>query len=134
MFDTETRTLEFISNPFTMFHKLHYDDQGQDQSYIDSFMLEDLEGCFVKLIVRNKNNPFWFDMLVDRLEKIGVVDLQVVEDHFHFDLEADDDLVDQAEDTMTILGKYLDQADTGVDKNKLQALLRELYDEALSLE
>lgn len=134
VFDTETRTMEFIVNPFTMFHKLHYDDIGQDVSYIDTFQVEDLEGCFVKLIVRNKTNPFWFDTLVDRLEKMGVVDLQVVEDHFHFDLEADEDIVDQAEDTMTILSKYLDQTDTGVDKTALQGVLRELYEEALSLE
>ena len=134
IFDTETRELEFISNPFTLFHKMHYDDTDKDLSYLASFNVEELEGCFVKLIVRSKNNPFWFDNLVDRLEKAGVVDLQVVEDHFNLDIEADDDIINEAEDTMTIFKKYVDTTEMTVDKTKLNVLLRSLYEEALSLE
>lgn len=134
VFDTDTRELTFISNPFTLFHKMHYDDLDKDSSYLDSFRVEDLEGCFVKLIVRNKTNHFWFDALVDRLEKAGVVDLQVVEDHFNMDLEADDDIVNEAEDTITIFRKYIDTTDMTVDKAKLNNLIRNLYEEALNLE
>lgn len=134
VFDTDTRELTFISNPFTLFHKIHYDDLDKGSMYIDGFDIQDLEGCFVKLIVRNKTNPFLFDTFVDRLEKVGVVDLQVVEDHFHMDLEADDDIVNEAEDTMTIFKKYIDTTEMSVDKTKLNTLLRDLYEEALNLE
>lgn len=134
VFDTDTRELTFISNPFILFHKIHYDDLDKGTMYIDGFDIQDLEGCFVKLIVRNKTNPFMFDTFVDRLEKVGVVDLQVVEDHFHMDLEADDDIVNEAEDTMTIFKKYIDTTEMSVDKTKLNTLLRDLYEEALNLE
>lgn len=134
IFDTETRELEFISNPFKMFHKLHYDDLNQPVGYINTWDLTDMAGAYVKVIVRNKTNPLWFDSLIDRLEKSGVSDVQVVEDHFHLDLESDDDIVSQAEDTLTILHKYVDQIDSSVNKQKLEALLRTLYSEALSIE
>lgn len=131
--DLNTRELEFISNPFTMFSKIHYDDLNQPVGYINGFDLSELEGTYVKVIIRNKLNPTWFDMLIDRLEKVGVADLQVVEDHFHLDLESDDDIVSQAEDTLTILKKYIDQIDTNVDKNKLEGVLRNLYSEAMNV-
>lgn len=134
IFDTETRELQFISNPFVLFHKLHYDDTDKDASYLATFNVEELEGCYVKLIVRHKNNHFWFDSLIDRLEKAGVVDLQVVEDHFNMDLETDDDIVNEAEDTLTILKKFVDTTDVATDKVKLTKLLRDLYEEALNLE
>lgn len=132
--DLNTRELEFISNPFKMFVKIHYNDINQPVGYVNGFDLSDLEGSYVKVIVRNKINPNWFDLLIDRLEKVGVADLQVVEDHFHLDLESDDDIVSQAEDTLTILKKYVDQVETNVDKQKLDGLMRELYREALSVE
>jgi hypothetical protein len=62
------------------------------------------------------------------------LDVQVVEDHFHLDLESDDDIVSQAEDTLTILRKYVDQIDSTVNKPRLESLLRTLYSEALSIE
>ena len=134
IFDTETRELEFISNPFKMFHKLHYDDLNQPVGYVNTWDLTDMAGAYVKVIVRNKTNTLWFDSLIDRLEKSGVSDVQVVEDHFHLDLESDDDIVSQAEDTLTILRKYVDQIDSTVNKPRLENLLRTLYSEALSVE
>ena len=134
IFDTETRELEFISNPFKMFHKLHYDDLNQPVGYVNTWDLTDMAGAYVKVIVRNKTNTLWFDSLIDRLEKSGVSDVQVVEDHFHLDLESDDDIVSQAEDTLTILRKYVDQIDSTVNKPRLESLLRTLYSEALSIE
>ena len=134
IFDTETRELEFISNPFKMFHKLHYDDLNHPVGYVNTWDLTDMAGAYVKVIVRNKTNTLWFDSLIDRLEKSGVSDVQVVEDHFHLDLESDDDIVSQAEDTLTILRKYVDQIDSTVNKPRLESLLRTLYSEALSIE
>ena len=49
-------------------------------------------------------------------------------------LESDDDIFSQAEDTLTILRKYVDQIDSTVNKPRLENLLRTLYSEALSIE
>ena len=84
-----------------------------------------------KVIVQNKTNPFFFDMTIDKLEKAGVLDLQVVEDHLNLDLEDDEDIIDEAEDTLTILTKYIDQLED-VNKLGLERLIRDLYGEALT--
>jgi DNA repair exonuclease SbcCD nuclease subunit len=130
IFDTETRELEFIVNPNRMFYKIFFNDQYQTEAYEYAY----LKDCFVKVIVQTKENQINFDMLIDRLEKVGPADLQVVDDHLNMDLEDNDDILDSAEDTLTLLSKFCEQIDTKADKKKLDLLLRELYSEAINLE
>ena len=134
VFDTDTKQLEFVRNPNLMFHKVHYDDMESSMEEVLDLDFELYRNTIVKIIVRNKNNPAWFDMFVDKLEKAGVLDMQVVEDHFHLDLEADDDIINEAEDTLTILNKYVDQLQIQSDRQRLDNLIRNLYHEALSTE
>jgi DNA repair exonuclease SbcCD nuclease subunit len=132
--DTETRELTFVHNPFNMFVKHHYDDLDKT---MEDVLLDDFsyyKNTIVKVVVRNKTNPFWFDTLIDKLEKAGAVDIQVVDDHFHSDIEDDSDIVNEAEDTLTILNKYIHQMQIQTDKKKLEVLMRSLYNEALTNE
>jgi NADH:ubiquinone oxidoreductase subunit D len=72
-------------------------------------------------------------MYVEKIEKAGPAHLQVVEDHLHLDLEDDGNLVDEAEDTLTILNKYVESiTNDNTDKQALSNLMRELYTEALN--
>ena len=49
-------------------------------------------------------------------------------------IEEDDDIVNEAEDTLTILSKYISTMPDQVPKNKLDNLVRSLYNEALTIE
>ena len=136
IFDTETRELTFIRNPYTMFNKIHYDD-SDDLTTMEEILdinPEQYRNTFVKVIVRQKTNPYWFDLFINKLEKSGVVDLQVVEDHLNLNLEDDADIIDEAEDTLTILRKVVDGIDTNVPKKELDNFLANLYSEALHVE
>jgi predicted RNA methylase len=86
--------------------------------------------CYVKVVVKNKTNPYWFDIVIERLEKAGVADLQVVEDHFHLDLEADDDIVNEAEDTISIINKFIDSMNINTDRKRVENIIQSLYIEA----
>lgn len=135
IFDTETRELTFIPNLFVMFQKWFYDDtKWESFEYINELDFSAVQGSYVKVIVKNKNNPFWFDTYIDRLEKAGALDIQVVEDNLNLQLEDDNDIINEAEDTLTILTKVIDQWETPVDKKRLDTFLRSLYDEALQVE
>jgi uncharacterized protein YqeY len=46
----------------------------------------------------------------------------------------EEDVVDQAQDTLTILSNYIDQQTIQVEPQKLKTVMRELYLEALSSE
>ena len=133
IFDTETRELTFVQNPHTMFSKILYDDVDKSMDEILLLDADQYKDMYVKLIIRNKENPYWFDMFVDKLEKSGVIDLQVLDDHLNLNLEDDEDIVNEAEDTLTILSKVVSQMDTAVDKKSLDLFLRNLYTEALSV-
>lgn len=135
IFDTHTRELEFIKNPYRMFYKLNYDDSLEHfaEGY-KSFDYSVYEGAFVKVVVIQKQNPFLFDIVIDKLYKAGVCDISVVEDFTETTVEDDQELIDQAEDTMSILSKYIDNLTLNVEPDKLKVLMRELYVEALNTE
>lgn len=132
--DTETRELEFIRNPHNMFNKIHYDDLDKMISDVVNIDFNQYNESFVKIIVRNKTNPYCFDMFIDKLEKVGVYGVQVVDDHFHMDTETDETIISEAEDTVTILTKYVNQMSHNVDKKQLEQLMVSLYQEALHVE
>ena len=132
--DTETRELTFVENPHRLFYKLHYDDTDKQISEVVNIDFNQYSKKVVKLIVRNKTNPYCFDMFVDKLEKAGVYSVQVVDDHFHMDVTDDQEIISEAEDTRTILSKYVRQLDQSVDKTKLETLMLSLYQEALNVE
>jgi DNA repair exonuclease SbcCD nuclease subunit len=134
VFDTETRELTYIRNPLMMFNKIHYHDQDKTLDDIMAVDFDHYKGSYVKLIVHSKTNPYWFDMFVDKIEKAGVLDLQVVDDNLNLQLEDDGDIVSEAEDTLTVLNKVVDQVDSRVDKKVLYNFLSSLYNEALSVE
>ena len=131
--DLETQELEFIQNPNKMFKKLIYDDKANDIKTITSMDLEHLKTSYVKVVVVNKTNPYLFDTLINRLYQIGPIDITIAED-FTEQEDIQDDDVDQAEDTTTILNKYVDNLTTDLEKDKIKTLLRELYVEALNEE
>tara|TARA_R110002167_G_scaffold141747_2_gene330092 strand:+ start:2884 stop:3942 length:1059 start_codon:yes stop_codon:yes gene_type:complete len=134
VFDTDTRELEFIENPIRMFHKVFYDDSDMSVEDINKVNFDDYTGTLVKVIKQTTDNPYWFDLYMDRLYKSNPVNVQVVDDHMNLDLSDDSDIINEAEDTLTILSKYIDSMKTSVDKKRLDSLMRSLYTEALYIE
>ena len=58
----------------------------------------------------------------------GVFDLKVVE-NFSFD-ESEEFNIEQSEDTLSILSRYLDESETDIDKNAVKEIIRNIYKEA----
>jgi DNA repair exonuclease SbcCD nuclease subunit len=134
IFDTNTREMEFVKNPYSMFNKVIYDDGETDFDYWKAYDFASLKDTYVKVVVLNKQNPFLFDHVIDNLYKVGIADLSIVEDFSDLNVDIDQDIVDQAEDTITILSKYIDNLELDVESDKLKKLMRELYVEALNTE
>lgn len=131
IFDTETRQLEFIENPFRMFIKLEYDDVRNSSEEQLTFP-DDVPGSYVKVIVKNKTNPVLFDMYVDALEKLGVHSPQIIDSHEIVieDDEHEDD-TQKDEDTLTLLNRVVDKIDDSrIDKSVLSKFMTDLYHDA----
>jgi DNA repair exonuclease SbcCD nuclease subunit len=132
--DLKNRQLTFIQNPFRIFHKLVYDDSNTDLKTLLSMNFDDYKGTYVKVIIKNKTNPYWFDMFIEALEKSDAVSIQVVDDNLNLSIEADEEIVNEAEDTITILRKYVENLELETNTKELEVLLRSLYEEALTVE
>lgn len=134
IFDTDTRTLTFVQNPFTMFMKIHYDDLNKT---IDEVVHQDLntKNKIIKVIVRNKTNPYWFDMFIDKIENSNPLEMQIIEDSMQlFDMDAEE-AINEAEDTITMFKSYISQL--GIDsskRDKLEKAIVDLYQEAIAIQ
>ena len=134
IFDTETRELTFIENPYRMFKKIWYNDI--DETFINSDIdYTQYKNCFVKVIVTNKTKLLWFDKFIENIETENPIDMQIVEDHLNLHLEDDNDIINEAESTVDIFKKYIQNIEyQNIDKEKLTKKIIELYNEAATLE
>ena len=133
IFDTETRELTFIENPYKMFHKFWYND-GNKKFLETDIDYTQFANKIIKVIIQEKNNPYWFDKFIENVEKMNPIDIQIVEDHMNLNLEEDQDIVDEAESTIEIFKKYITNTESkGIDKIKLEKKIVDLYNEALTI-
>ena len=132
VFDTETRELHRVVNPNKIFEKIYYDDTR------DNYVNHDVSqytNKYVKLVVVNKNDLYNFDKFTDRLFKADCHEVKIIEDFTDLDANTvSDDIVENSQDTMTLLGKYIDDLDINLDKTKLKTDISKLYHEAQDLE
>jgi hypothetical protein len=129
--DTETREIEAVRNPITMFKKIIYDDKKNNY---DDFDFKALEKKFIKLIVINKNDLYMFDKFIDRLQDTDTYELKIAESFEEYLGESVEDEKISLEDTTTLLDSYVEAVDTDLDKEHLKTELRKLYTEAQNLE
>ena len=132
VFDTETRELHRVVNPNKIFEKIYYDDT---QENYDNHNVSQYTNKYVKLVVVNKNDLYNFDKFTDRLFKADCHEVKIIEDFTDLDANTvSDDIVENTQDTMTLLGKYIDDLDVNLDKTKLKGDISKLYHEAQDLE
>ena len=72
---------------------------------------------------------------MEAIYKINPIDVTIVEDHSDLTEGVEDDTIDQAEDTMTIIEKFVDNIkEEHINNDKLKTVLKELYVEAINQE
>ena len=128
--DTETRKIEKIRNPHTLFEKVLYNDEEIDyNNYNKNFSKK-----FVKVVVVNKTDPFTFDRFIDNIQNQDIYELKIAENFNEFIGANVDDEDMNFDDTTEIVDTYIDAVDTDLDKNKIKVQMRELMTEAQALE
>ncbi len=134
--DLESKTKEFIKNPYSIYLKFDYDDIEEGDvstsEYLNPDFLQQFDNKYVKIKVDNKTNPYLFDLFIDALNTRNILDLSIIEDSINFDLDTE---VDESKDTLSITYNYIDNIkQTDLDGNKLKSIMSELYNEALAIE
>jgi len=129
--DTDTREIEAIRNPHTLYERIIYDDS--DYNYLD-MNLDHLDHKFVKIVVKNKKDLFTFDRFVDRIQNRKIHELKIAENFDEFIGENVEDESISLEDTSTLLDSYVESVDTELDKDRIKVDMRKLLTEAQALE
>ena len=127
IFDLGSRTLDFIKNPYVMFERIVYDDTKDVPTELEKYTNK-----YVKVVVVNKTQPYLFDVFMDKLYAVNPSNITIVEDFTDLTEGLQDDEIDQAEDTLTIINKTVDTLGEDIDKTRMKNILRELYLEAIN--
>ena len=126
IFDTETLEHTPVNNPYRLFYNIYYEDTNYQ-----TFDAREYENKIVKVIVRQKTDIKKFEKFIDKLYESNVFELKVVE---NFVIEAAEDFeAFESEDTLSILNRYIQEAEIQLDKSKIQNIMRKTYQEACEL-
>ena len=127
IFDTDTVEHTPINNPFKLFYNIYYEDTPHQM-----FDAAEYENKIVKIIVRKKSNIKSFEKFVDKLYSSGIQELKIIE---NFDIiESEDFTVEETENTLSILNRYIDESEINLDKFIVKNLFQELYRQACEVE
>lgn len=137
IFDTETRDLAFTPNHFTIFARVEYDDDGKmSLESINEFNYEQFRGKFVRLVVYEKNQPYWYDLFKSNLNEVAA-DVKVTEAKYsllHDKYEPSQQKF-HVEDTLKIVSKIIEEDEVleVPQKEKLNKLFANLYLQAINI-
>ena len=126
IFDTETLEHTYINNPYKMFYNIYYEDTNYQ-----TFDTREYENKIVKVVVRKKTDTKKFEKFIDKLYASNITELKIIE---NFDIQ---DPVEfeafESEDTISILNRYIQEAEISLDKSVIQKMMQEIYQEACEL-
>ena len=127
IFDTETLEHTPVNNPYRLFYNVYYDDTNYKL-----FNATEYKDKIVKVIVKKKTNQKQFEKFIDKLSAIGVQELKIVE---NFNIQGNDDFeVEETENTISILNRYIDESEIDCDKSIIKGILRKIYSQACEVE
>lgn len=131
VFDTDDYSLQYVVNPLELFGKIIYDDSNISINDINDMDFSSLKGKYIKVIEREKNNPYLFDKVIEKIEAAEVADLQVVNDHKHQDILKEEDVVDETTDTLSVINYIIENKNENFDVVQIKSIVQELYNEAI---
>ena len=127
IFDTETLEHTPIDNPYRLFYNVYYEDTPHQL-----FDASEYNNKIVKVIVRQKTSQRKFEKFLDKLYSVGVSELKVIE---NFVIQDNDDFeVEESENTLSILNRYIDDSEIDCDKSIVKGILQKVYREACEVE
>jgi len=126
--DCSTRELEFVENPYRIFHTIRYDDRNKDMNNMDFSKYKD---GFVKLFVDNKTKPSMFEKFLDNLYALPTSSVTIMEETSVPESEREN-AVDTTKDTITIINDEIDLLTEVPNKDKLKKIVHDLYLESIN--
>ena len=127
LFDTETVKHTPINNPYRLFYNIYYEDLNYKL-----FDFREYKNKIVKIIVKRKTDQKQFEKFIDKLYNSGIQDLKIIE---NFVLQESEEFeVEETENTIGILNRYIDESEFEGDKTLIKGILQKIYAEACEVD
>ena len=127
LFDTKTVEHTPINNPYRLFYNIYYEDLNYKL-----FDFREYKNKIVKIIVKRKTDQKQFEKFIDKLYNCGIQDLKIIE---NFVLQESADFeVEETENTIGILNRYIDDSEFEGDKTLIKGILQKIYAEACEVD
>ena len=127
IFDTKTIEHKPINNPYRLFYNIYYEDTNY--KLFDTIEFKDK---IFKVVVKKKTDQKQFEKFIDKLYNSGIQDLKIIE---NFVLtESADFEVEETENTIGILNRYIDESEFEGDKTLIKGILQQIYTEACEVD
>ena len=127
IFHTETLKHTPVNNPYRLFYNIYYEDTNY--KLFDS---REYKHKIVKLIVKRKTDQKQFEKFIDKLYNSGIQDLKIIENYIL--QESEDFEVEETENTIGILNRYIDESEFEGDKTLIKGILQKIYSEACEVD
>lgn len=140
VFDFDTGKIEYVNNPYPMFHKIEF---SGDIKKID---FEQYRSKIVTVYIKDNPSQLKITNFLEKLQAVNPVDVQVAEEEFGLILEDNETSVEnedgivttevavEVETTVNMIKRTIDSVDVEVDKAALLSVMTGLYNDALRLE
>lgn len=135
--DTTSRELFAVRNNNTLFNKIIYDDSevGDDVSRaLSKCNFSKLKNTYVKVLIRNKKNPYYYDKYMDKLNEANPYEIKTIETFEEYNASNVDEDNLELTDTVTLLNSYVDAVETDLNKDRIKTRLQELFIEAQNID
>lgn len=127
IFDTKTIEHTPVNNPYRLFYNLYYEDTNYKL-----FDTREYKDKIIKVVVKKKTDQKQFEKFIDKLYNSGIQDLKIIE---NFVLnESEDFEVEETENTIGILNRYIDESEFEGDKTLIKGILQQIYSEACEVD
>jgi hypothetical protein len=109
-----------------MYYVIYYEDLDYK-----TFDTAEYEGKIVKVIVRKKTNTERFEKFIDKLYSSNISELKIIE---NFQVEENVEFeITESEDTLSILNRYVEEAEIELDKSLVKTMIQSIYQEACEM-
>lgn len=123
IFDTETLEHEYVNNPYKLHYQIYYDGEKE---YDDP---EYLREKIVKVIVRKIDDFKHFEDFINQINAVQPLELKIIEPTYEAKVEEFETF--ESEDTLSLLNRFIDEAEISQDKGRIKNIVNNIYREVL---
>ena len=128
IFDTDTRTLEFVPSPHSIYIRHEYNDELND--YTD-FDITPFIHKYIKIVVTKKTDFYVFDRFLRSLYEADTYEIKILEDLSDFEGGTVDVERVDIENTLEVLETYVESISDDTNSDKIKSFMKGLYLEAI---